>query len=185
MTRTTLEAQRRMTFIEKNANIIREGLNMQIPFSKNIDEIIGKIGGKIEEGKNERNEISELIWNTQTCESEEIFIIRIKPQATKEVRNFGIACELGHLFFHTNYCEYCQNILENKTPLNRYEEWYFFDGIQFAMNLIMPRMEFSYMVEECTQNNKINITKLAQYFETTANSVVIRGEELQEFYYIT
>lgn len=180
--RIMLEQQKRHAFIEKCANIIRKELNMQIPFSKNIDEIIRKIGGKIEEGKTERNEISELVWNT---EGEEIFIIRIMPQATKEARNFGIACELGHLFFHTNYFQCIQNSsYEKKTPLDRYEEWYFFDGINFALNLIMPRIEFSYMVEACNNNNEINITKLAQHFETSANSVVIRGEQLQEFYYI-
>lgn len=182
--RMIAEKQSRLAMIEKCADIIRKNLNMEIPFSENIDEAIKMLGGKIEEGKIENNENSELVL--QTKPHEEIFIIRIRPKATKESRNFLIAFELGHLFLHTNYPEYLKNMSDENIMLtfemSRYDDWYLFDAIHFAMNLIMPRMEFSYKVEEYTKDGKVDIKKLAQYFESSLNSVVIWGEELEEFY---
>ncbi len=179
MTRKMLEMQERLQMLEKCSDSIREVLNMQIPFSKNINEIISKLGGKIEEYGE-----SQLIWEEEKIEGKEIFIIRIAPNNSKETKNFCIACELGHLFFHTNYLEkYGKNTLEEKTKLNIYEPYYHFDGIHFAANLIMPRIEFSYKTQEYTKENKVDIKKLAKYFEVSLNSVVIRGEELGLFFY--
>ena len=93
MTRKMLEMQERLQMLEKCSDSIREVLNMQIPFSKNINEIISKLGGKIEEYGE-----SQLIWEEEKIEGKEIFIIRIAPNNSKETKNFCIACELGHLF---------------------------------------------------------------------------------------
>lgn len=185
ITRMMVEKKKRLAMIEECADIIRINLNMEIPISKNIDEVIKMLGGKIEEGKIESNKDSELVLQTES--HEEIFIIRIRQETIKVSRNFCIACELGHLFLHTNYLEYCKNGLDGNTILtfqtSIYDDAYYYDGIHFAANLIMPKMEFYYKVKEYTKDDKVNIKELAQYFETSIHNVIIRGDELELFYY--
>ena len=71
--------------------------NIQIPI-QNIDEVVKKIGGRVEESLDIDN-----MFDGSIRKQDDGFIIYISPFQSTERRKFTIAHELGHLFLHMGY----------------------------------------------------------------------------------
>ena len=93
---------------------------------------------------------------------------------TPEVRLlFSIAYELGHLFLHY-LKEDGSGILKTEETVNiqETEEW---EANEFAAYLLMPDELFISKCKDFSENGKIPINKIADYFHVSNQAAFVRG----------
>lgn len=170
-----LEKEKRLE-IQEYTEEVRKKFEIGTPFVKYIDEILKKLGGKIQK-ENTIESYGKLIIETKPWEG--IFKIILNPGMIKERDNFAIAHQLGHLFLHTNYIE----SMENGTKYIHFNESYInseadFEAHEFAYNLLMPKKEFLDELKKNTKGEVVYTPKVAKYFGVTISIASYRGQKL-------
>ena len=108
------------------------------------------------------------------------FKITIQTNHSPERQRFTIAHELGHLFLHTEYPEKDWNnecIVFHRLGANETE----YQANEFAACLLMPKSDFIRFIRDNSQDNKIDISIVANHFEVSESAVLNRGRWLGIF----
>lgn len=163
-------------YIDKVAEITRElmGLSGPIKLSSLCRVIEEKLGGRcIEVDGSELN--VDAVIRTSDNGNDSLFIIEYKKDMPKTRILFSVAHELGHLFLHlleedghlrpSTTME--RNMMSSESELNANE---------FAAAFLMPETDFIIQCEECkNENGKVNLTKVANYFNVSVQAAIVRG----------
>lgn len=169
-------------FIEDLAEEIIKEKNIEIPI-KDINKVVIQLGGdKInicafdiydESIGIKRNEDNSFVLKTS-----------LRPffsEEEKEEYNFLIAKLLGHLYLHMGY-EVLPELWDEQ-DIDKFVEFIKDEQVRqatvFARAFLMPKKEYKRVLyENLDENNKIDVDKIAEYFNVTYWSAKIRGQFL-------
>ena len=138
-----------------------------------IQKAIEKLGGELE--------ISNKHKYRSCCKkSGNGFVIGVSSAYDKRRTRFSIAQELGHLFLHMGY-------RTNKALWNTNEEntWdskcgnleEVLDENMFAYEFLMPEEEYRKIFESAKENHKVDMAKVADYFNVCISAAYNKGVE--------
>ena len=148
--------------------------NIQIPI-QNIDEVVKKIGGRVEESLDIDN-----MFDGSIRKQDDGFIIYISPFQSTERRKFTIAHELGHLFLHMGYR--VNSDLWNKQMDATYyragDSLLEYQANEFAAALLMPKKIYKVIMDQHTIGNEVETDKIASYFGVSISAASNRGKFL-------
>lgn len=148
--------------------------NIQIPI-QNIDEVVKKIGGRVEESLDIDN-----MFDGSIRKQDDGFIIYISPFQSTERRKFTIAHELGHLFLHMGYR--INSDLWNKQMDATYyragDSLLEYQANEFAAALLMPKKIYKVIMDQHTIGNEVETDKIASYFGVSISAASNRGKFL-------
>lgn len=145
--------------------------NIQIPI-QDIDELVGMLGGSIQ------TDFS--CTDGSVVKEGESFRILVSPFQDEKRRRFTIAHELGHLFLHMGY-------LTNAELWERQDENIYhrlgssekeYQANEFAAAFLMPQKEYIKIMNENIIGNKVNTSKVAEYFNVSVEAASNRGKFL-------
>lgn len=152
---------------------ILHSFEIQVPI-QDIDGLVRLLGGSIQEDD------SHLDGTVK--KDGESFRILVSPFQDEKRRRFTVAHELGHLFLHMGY-------LTNKELWKRQGEKEYhragsvssekeYQANEFAAAFLMPRDEYLKKMNEYTVGNKVNTSKIAEYFNVSVEAASNRGKFL-------
>ena len=159
------------TLINNLAQDIIELYEIKIPIN-NINEVVQKLGGTIEETTN-ISDSGIKKWNDR-------FVIYVPQLLSLKKRNFAIAHEIGHLFLHMGY-SINQDIWNKQKNLIYYKSFDVLEEYQankFASALLMPENEYEKIMNQYTIGNKVDTRKIAEYFGVFVSTAYSRGKLL-------
>lgn len=111
------------------------------------------------------------------------FCIYVSPVDDVQIKRFMISQEIGHLFLHMGYKT--NNSLWNTFGGNQiYENTKSYSLEKqtaekaFAFALLMPKTEYTRILNLYTHDGKANMKKIADYFGVTVSYSIMRGEDL-------
>lgn len=145
--------------------------NIQIPIQE-IDKLVSVLGGSIQ------TDFS--CTDGSVVKEGDSFRILISPFQDEKRRRFTIAHELGHLFLHMGY-------LTNAELWERQEENIYhrlgssekeYQANEFAAAFLMPQKEYIKIMNENIIGNKVNTSKIAEYFNVSVEAASNRGKFL-------
>ena len=164
-------------YINALAQEVLKEYNIDIPIN-NIENVVEDIGGKIQE----RDALDIIYYGTIRKEYSEdaSFIIAISKDQCEERKNFTVAHELGHLFLHMGFrtdpdvwkSQSDQEYRRFGTSEQEYQ------ANEFAAALLMPEKEYIEIMDKYTKENKVNITKVAEFFRVSRSAATNRGRFL-------
>lgn len=164
-------------YIDNLSNWIISTYDISIPI-RNIENIVKKIGGTVEE----KFYFDDLSDGTIKKTGDNNFIIQISPFQSSQRRSFTIAHELGHLFLHMGY-RTSEDVWHNQseTIYRRFgtsEQEH--QANEFAAAFLMPKNEYRRILDANTdtKTNKIDIEKVADYFDVSVLVATNRGKLL-------
>lgn len=148
--------------------------NIQIPII-NIDEVVIRLGGHIEESFAMNN-----MSDGSIQKQDDGFIIFVSPFQSAERRTFTIAHELGHLFLHMGY-QINGELWEKSDNLVFYE--YInpekeLEANEFASALLMPKNKYKEIMDKNTIGNVVKTKKIANFFGVSVSEALNRGISL-------
>lgn len=98
----------------------------------------------------------------------------------KKRRRFTIAHELGHLFLHMGYLineelwrKQDQNVYERSGSSEKE-----YQANEFAAAFLMPKEDYFRKMNESMDGNKVNTSKIAEYFNVSVEAASNRGKFL-------
>jgi Zn-dependent peptidase ImmA (M78 family) len=165
-------------YIDNIAEITRKtiGLNGPIQLSLLCNVIEEKLGGRcIEVDSSELNVDAEI---RTTGDDNVLFIIKYRKDMPKTRILFSIAHELGHLFLHLlkEDGQLRQSAIMERNMQSSESE---LAANEFAAAFLMPEADFIIQCEECkNENDMVNVTKVANYFNVSAQAATVRGSVL-------
>jgi len=145
--------------------------NIQIPI-QDIDELVDMLGGSIQ------TDFS--CTDGSVVKEGNSFRILVSPFQDEKRRRFTIAHELGHLFLHMGY-------LTNAELWERQDENIYhrlgssekeYQANEFAAAFLMPQKEYIKIMNENIIGNKVNTSKIAEYFNVSVEAASNRGKFL-------
>lgn len=159
------------------AQEIRNAYGISVPI-ENIDEVVEKMGGKIESIDCMPEDMDGCI---RKDDSGEKFIIYVSEDQTPARRMFTIAHELGHLFLHMGYqidpekWKMC-----GKEPIYRRGENsnIEYQANEFAAAFLMPKDLYIEQVEKNTEGDSVNTEAIASHFNVSISAATYRGKYL-------
>ncbi len=159
------------TMINSLAQDILSSFDIQVPI-QDIDEFVGMLGGSIQ------TDISST--DGSVVKEGDSFRILVSPFQDERRRRFTIAHELGHLFLHMGY-------LTNMELWERQDENIYhrlgssekeYQANEFAAAFLMPQNEYFKVMNENIIGNKVNTSKIAEYFNVSVEAASNRGKFL-------
>lgn len=150
---------------------ILHSFKVEIPI-KDIDELVRTLGGTIQTDAS--------YFDGAVVKEGEGFKILLSPFQDERRRRFTIAHELGHLFLHMGY-------LINDELWNRQDESIYhrigssereYQANEFAAAFLMPREEYVKTMNDNIVGNKVNTSKIAEYFNVSVEAASNRGKFL-------
>ena len=156
---------------------LRRDYQLEIPFSKSLDDFLENLGGRLEyidskEFFGSSLEFPEKVWDKQ-------FVILLNQRRTRQQQEYEIAYQIGNLFINTNYLKVCTKKEESLQVTYNLKETKAIQGaIEFADNLMMPQEEFSEEVRKHTKDGMVNMLTVANRFNVTWGRAVARGKAL-------
>lgn len=164
-------------YINKAADIVRTSLSLQLPITKvQLFDAIKSLGGecipvKIGDIKNEAQ------ISTPGEDEKHSFTIKYVDEKPEKRVLFSIAHELGHLFLHLldNDGKLIQKELFARNTTSTQKE---LEANEFAAALLMPEDAFVLKCRDIRDENGINITKVAEYFNVSVQAATVRGNVL-------
>ena len=165
--------------VEEFARTVRVNYAVGVPFYKDIDYLIEKLGGNIESTNIEDGlEDSKLCLRTAIWEPK--FTIKVKFSVTQEKRNYEIAKQIGHLFLHTTYLD---TLVDNEKALLVKDDLSDVENKAqaniFADTLIMPQKEFTKEVKKnIEEDGRVNMKNVAEKFGVTCDRALVRASRL-------
>ena len=162
----------------KTINDIAESLldafNIQIPIN-DIEGVVNKIGGRVE------IDVDLSMYSDGFIKKEnDAFVISVSPFQSNERKNFTIAHELGHLFLHMGYIT-DEEVWEKQDgiPYHRNGSSIMeYQANEFAAAFLMPKSEYKKLVDLNTNNQEVNTSRVAEYFNVSLNAASNRGKWL-------
>lgn len=145
--------------------------NIHIPI-QDIDELVGMLGGSIQTDSS--------CTDGSVVKEGDSFRILVSPFQDEKRRRFTIAHELGHLFLHMGY-------LTNAELWERQDENIYhrlgssekeYQANEFAAAFLMPQREYIKIMNENINGNKVNTSKIAEYFNVSVEAASNRGKFL-------
>lgn len=159
-------------YVDKVADIVRNNLALQVPMT--LDSLLAAVSGKLP-GKCVPKSEQELKVDAQIItlgeESFEIHFLEDRPDTRKL---FSISHELGHLFLHLLEKDgrlRTGAVCQRDMAQTRQE----MEANEFAAALLMPEEEFVDKCREYRTGNRINLTKVAEYFHVSVQAATVRG----------
>ncbi|HBF4615863.1 TPA: ImmA/IrrE family metallo-endopeptidase [Clostridioides difficile] len=147
---------------------------IQIPIV-NINQVVDALGGKVIEDSSLSGYSDGFIRKV-----DDSFEIVVSPYQPDTRKNFTVAHELGHLFLHMGYG--IDDELWNSQDGNQYfrsgntnKEY---QSNEFAAALLMPKHEYKRIMDENTVGNKVDTSKIAEYFNVSSYAASNRGKWL-------
>lgn len=151
-------------FIDDLTEKIIDAYNIQIPIM-NMKEVLKSIGGKIAY----KNNYYELIDGNIIKTHDRKFDILLPILNKNSNNNFTIACNLGHIFLHMGYRT--DFLLWNKIIIDK--QYKFISSKQekqseyFALSLLMPKNIFLKIFYQYSDDDTVDMTKVANYFNVS------------------
>lgn len=150
---------------------ILNSFNIETPI-RDIDELVHLLGGTIQ--------MDSSFSDGALVKDGESFKIIVSPFQDDKRRRFTIAHELGHLFLHMGY------LINTELWENQGERVYQREGTsereyqanEFAAAFLMPRDEYLKVMNENLVGNKVNTSKIAEYFNVSVEAASNRGKFL-------
>lgn len=145
--------------------------NIQIPID-DMDALVKKLGGSVEE--------KDVFSDGAVIKDGDAFKILLSPYQDEKRRRFTIAHELGHLFLHMGY-------LTNKNLWAQQDENIYhrigssekeYQANEFAAAFLMPQSIYLKKMNENVNGNKVNTSKIAEYFHVSVEAASNRGKFL-------
>ena len=107
-------------------------------------------------------------------------MVRFGKRTKIQRKAFRIAQELGHLFLHMgfktdNECWGAQNQTIYRHFRTTEQEY---QANEFAAALFMPKNEYRQVLDLFSQNNRVDVNKVAKYFNVSVSAAVTRGQFL-------
>ena len=95
-------------------------------------------------------------------------------------KTFTIAHELGHLFLHMGFI-IDRNLwqTQNETVYRRFgtsEQEY--QANEFAASLLMPQVAYKRVLDQYSENNMVDMSKVAKHFNVSMAAAINRGRFL-------
>ena len=131
--------------------------SISVPIT-NIDEIVHKIGGTIEEKIN----FDDLCDGTIIKDGNNSFRIAISPFQNEQRRSFTIAHELGHLFLHMGFRTNLKLWENQKKAIYRRfgSSAQEYQANEFAASLLMPKDVYWRILKQNAVDNRVDIATL-------------------------
>lgn len=150
---------------------ILTSFNIQIPI-QDIDELVGMLGGSIQ---------TDFSYTDGSVVREgDSFRIFVSPFQDEKRRRFTIAHELGHLFLHMGYLTNAELWKRQKENiyhrLGSSEKEY--QANEFAAAFLMPQKEYLKIMNKNISGNKVDTSKIAEYFNVSVEAASNRGKFL-------
>lgn len=153
--------------IEKLTEDIVELYDIETPIS-DMKNVVAKLGGTV---------VATDTFQSKLKRDGNGFTIEVPFYTATKKLNYLTARELGHLFLHMGYLTN-SDIWEKQKDGEFYKE----NNIEkirqankFAYSLLMPREEYKLFITNNSVNGKINIKKIADYFDVLASVAFERG----------
>lgn len=156
------------------ADIVRDRLGLQAPIALDTlrDVITQKLPGRCISMTEDRLDADAQI-RTLDKTSFEIRYLDDRP-ATRTL--FSISHELGHLFLHLLKEDgTLRQAVCNRDLAQNHQEA---EANEFAAVFLMPEEEFISKCHEHAHEDKINVTKVAEYFNVSVRAATVRGSVL-------
>lgn len=163
--------------IDLAADFVRNSLSLNAPVT--LDELRKAIRERLNGRCNPRNN-DELGVDAEiitSCESEYNFEINYLSERPTTRILFSISHELGHLFLHL--LEEDGNLRKDVTyqrDMTGTRQEY--EANEFAAAFLMPEDIFISKCREYMEENRVNITKVADYFRVSVQAATVRGNVL-------
>ncbi len=151
---------------------ILDSFHIQVPI-QDMDELVHSLGGSIQTDFSYADGAVVKVGDS--------FRILLSPFQDEKRRRFTIAHELGHLFLHMGY-------LTNAELWGRQEENMYhqrlgssekeYQANEFAAAFLMPKNEYLKKLNEFVIGNKVNTSKIAEYFNVSVEAASNRGKFL-------
>lgn len=162
-------------YINDLAEQVISAYSIAIPIT-NIDEIVRRIGGTIEEKFN----LDDLCDGTIIKEGDSSFRIAISPLQNPQRRAFTIAHELGHLFLHMGFRTNPDLWkTQDQTVYRRFgSSAQEYQANEFAASLLMPRDEYRQVITAYAVDGRVDMAQVANYFNVSHAAAINRGKFL-------
>lgn len=162
-------------YVDAVADMVREALGLSVPIT--LENLCEKIQNELpgtciprEEGE------LEVDAQIETLDATSFNLEYLENKPNTRIL-FSIAHELGHLFLHLLKDDgtlkaqvICQRDLTQSQ-----QEW---EANEFAAFLLMPENDFTLKCREFMMDNKVDITKVADYFNVSVQAATVRGNVL-------
>lgn len=164
-------------YISSVADIVRSELFLSVPITlDSLCESINKYlpGQCIKVSPDEFKTDTEIF----VAQNNNFEIKYLKDRPEKRIL-FSISHELGHLFLHLLRKD---GKLETGKSYERNSDKFFseteVEANEFAAAFLMPEEDFLLVFRKNIQENKINIKKIAEYFNVSIQAATVRGSIL-------
>ena len=162
-------------YISELAQCVMNAYDIKPPI-KDMNSLVHQLGGIIEE----KIDFDDLCDGTIQKSGPNNFIITISPFQNEKRKNFTIAHELGHLFLHMGF-------MTDRKLWSTQDEMVYerfgtseqeYQANEFAATLLMPADEYKNIVDRYSKDNKVNMSKVAEYFNVSLSAAITRGRFL-------
>lgn len=165
--------------INKIADVVRTALSLSVPITlEALCEAVYKLGGACISASSGELQVDAQITALDDTDEQHRFVIRYLEDKLDTRILFSIAHEMGHLFLHLlnengtlRQAETFQRNMETTQ-----EE---LEANEFAAALLMPEEIFIVKSKEFMTKDKINVTKMAEYFNVSVQAATVRGNVLE------
>ncbi len=165
--------------INKVAGVVRTALSLNVPITlETLCEAINKLDGECVVDSSGQLKVDAQITTVNDSDEQRKFEIRYLGNKCETRILFSIAHEMGHLFLHLlnkdgtlKQAETFQRNMETTQ-----EE---LEANEFAAALLMPEEAFIVKSKELMSEDKINVTKMAEYFNVSVQAATVRGNVLE------
>lgn len=141
-----------------------------------MEAVVRKFGGTIRL----KEDFDEVCDGTIQKVGDNGFVIAISPFQSEQRKSFTIAHELGHLFLHMGFgTDINLWKQQNQAVYRRFgttEQEY--QANEFAASLLMPENQYKQVLDRFTQNDCVDMSKVAEYFKVSISAAINRGKFL-------
>lgn len=161
-------------FIEDLINVYE----LSVPVT-DLDNFVNNIGGSIIYDYMDQDYFQKSFLKKVN----DSFCIYLSPTKDVRTKRVKISQEIGHLFLHMGYKTNASlwntfgdnQIYENHKSYSLEKQ---IDANAFAFALLMPKTEYTRILNLYTCDGKANMIKIADYFGVAVSYAIMRGEDL-------
>ncbi len=159
------------TMINSLTQDILKIFNIKVPI-QDIDKLVCLLGGKIQTDFG--------CTDGEVRKEGDSFRILVSPFQDEKRRRFTIAHELGHLFLHMGYLtnEALWKLQDENTYQRSGSSEKEYQANEFAAAFLMPQEEYLKVMNDNLAGNKVDTSKIAEYFNVSVEAASNRGKFL-------
>lgn len=169
--------QTKRRLIGQLADQIRMELELSIP--TNVRLAVSSLGGKIQEMTLDDMPYEATVRKTEN----QSFEIRLRDGVVPQRERFSLAHELGHLFIHMGF-QTDDTQWANIQPGESSERARYgiseaeYEANEFAAALLMPESIYRQTIDDLADDNKVDMSKVADRFGVSVAAAHLRGQWL-------